>query len=62
MAGIKEEVNPLLERLSDDASIEDVQYQLYVIGKVRNGLDSVEHEGGLTQDQVEERLGKRLVD
>ena len=51
----------MLARLPNDASIEDVQYHLYVIDKVRNGLESVEKEGGLTQDQVEARLSKWLV-
>ena len=51
----------MLERLPHDASIEDVQYHLYVIDKVRKGLESIERDGGLTQEQVEARLGKWLV-
>ena len=58
---IREEVESLLDRLPDDSTIEDVQYHLYVIDKVRNGLESVERDGGLTQEQVEERLSKWLV-
>ncbi len=61
MSIIKDEVTSLLDRLPDDASIEDVQYHLYVIDKVRKGLESVERDGGLTQEQVEERLSKWLV-
>ena len=61
MSIVKDEVTSLLDRLPDDASIEDVQYHLYVIDKVRNGLESVERDGGLTQQQVEERLSKWLV-
>ncbi len=61
MSMIKDEVISLLDRLPDDASIEDVQYHLYVIDKVRKGLESVEREGGLTQEQVDERLSKWLV-
>ena len=52
------EVESLLERLPTDASIEDIQYHLYVMNKVRKGLESIERDGGLTQDQVEERLSK----
>lgn len=58
---VREEVESLLDRLPDDSTIEDVQYHLYVIDKVRNGLKSVERDGGLTQEQVEERLSKWLV-
>jgi hypothetical protein len=61
MTPIKDEVIALLNRLPDDASLEDIQYHLYVIEKVRNGLDSIEKEGGLTQEQVEERLSKWLT-
>ena len=61
MSPIKEEVGSLLERLPQDATIEDVQYHLYVIDKVQKGLESIERDGGLTQEQVEERLSKWLV-
>lgn len=61
MTPVKDEVIALLNRLPDDASLEDIQYHLYVIEKVRNGLDSIDKEGGLTQEQVEERLSKWLV-
>jgi hypothetical protein len=61
MSAIKEEVNSLLDRLPDDASIEDVQYHLYVVEKVRNGLDAARSEGTVTQEQAEEKLGKWLM-
>ena len=61
MSIVKDEVTSMLDRLPDDASIEDVQYHLYVIDKVRKGLESVERDGGLSQEQVEERLSKWLV-
>ena len=60
MSAIKE-FTSLLEKLPSDASIEDIQYHLYVIDKVKKGLESVERDGGLTQNQVEERLSKWLV-
>ena len=61
MSPVIQEVESMLERLPHDASIEDVQYHLYVIDKVRKGLESIERDGGLTQEQVEARLGKWLV-
>src|SRR5690606_25713543 len=61
MNSLKEEVTALLERLPDDSTIEDVQYQLYVLENVRNGLDAAKTEGTLTQREAEERLGKWLV-
>ena len=39
MSTAKEEVLALLSKLPDDCSLEDIQYYLYVIEKVRNGLE-----------------------
>lgn len=61
MTPVLEDVESLIERLPKDATIEDLQYHLYVIDKVRKGLESIETDGGLTQEQVEDRLGKWLV-
>ena len=36
MSTAKEEVEALLEKLPDDCSLEDIQYHLYVIEKVRS--------------------------
>ena len=58
---IREEVKSLLERLPSDASIEDLQYHLYVIEKVQHGLEAAENEGTLTQEEAEEKLGKWLI-
>ena len=60
MSLVKDEVTSLLERLPEDASIEDVQYHLYVVEKIRNGLDA-RTEGTVTHEQAEERLGKWLI-
>lgn len=61
MSAISEEVRSLLDRLPQDATIEDLQYQLYVFDKVKKGLESIERDGGLTQEEVESRLNKWLV-
>lgn len=58
MSALKEEVESLIERLPSDATIEDVQYHLYVMDKVNKGLESIEADGGLTQDEVETRLAR----
>ena len=61
MSVVKDEVTSLLDRLPEDASIEDVQYHLYVVEKVRNALDAARTEGTVTQEEAEERLGKWLI-
>ena len=61
MSTAKEEVESLLHKLPDNCSIEDVQYHLYVIEKVRHGLDAAEREETISQEEVEERLSKWLI-
>ena len=38
MSTAKSEIRSLLEKLPDDCSIEDVQYHLYVVEKIQNGI------------------------
>ncbi len=54
----KNEVQSLLQRLPDDCTLEDVQYHLYVIGKIRRGIERAETEGPVSQEEVERRLSK----
>jgi hypothetical protein len=56
MSTAKEEVEALLSKLPDDCSLEDIQYHLYVINKVRHGLEVADTRGTITQEQIEERL------
>lgn len=61
MQTVKQEVASLLEQLPEGSSLEDVQYHLYVIGKIRRGLERAETESALSQAQAEARLGKWLT-
>jgi hypothetical protein len=62
MSTAKEEVEALLNKLPDDCSIEDIQYHLYVIEKVRKGLEVADSQGTVTQEEVERRFGKWLTE
>jgi hypothetical protein len=62
MSTAKEEVNVLLSKLPDDCSFEDIQYHLYVIEKIRNGLDAAKSRGTVPQEEVEERFRKWLIE
>lgn len=61
MSTTKDKINSLLKNLPDNCSIEDVQYHLYVIEKVRNGLLVADTQGTRTQGEAEERLKKWLI-
>jgi len=62
MSTAKEEVQALLSKLPDDCSLEDIQYHLYVIEKVSNGLEAADSQGTISQEEVEQRLGKWLIE
>lgn len=57
----KKEVESLLSKLPDDCSLEDVQYHLYVIKKVRHGLAMVNTARTLAQEEAEGLLNKWVI-
>jgi hypothetical protein len=61
MVRAKEEVAELLRRLPDDTSLEDIQYHLYVLVKVRSGLAAADTQGGVPQEEAESRLSRWLT-
>jgi hypothetical protein len=61
MATAKEDVETLLAKLPDDCSLEDIQYHLYVLEKVRHGLETADTEGVVSQNDAEARLSKWLT-
>jgi len=58
MINVKSEVSQLLNKLPDNCTIEDIQYHLYVIEKIRKGIESAESNGALDQKEVENRFKK----
>ena len=62
MSTVKQDVESLLKRLPDNVSVEDIQYHLYVLDKVRRGLEEARVNGTLSQEDVESRFGKWLTE
>ena len=62
MSTAKQDAALLLSRLPDDCSVEDIQYHLYVLDKVRSGLEDAHRSGTLSQEEVEARLSKWLTE
>jgi ribosomal protein S20 len=58
MLTAKEEVKSLLNTLTDDCTIEDIQYHLYVIEKVQRGIERAEKEGVIEQEEIERKFSK----
>jgi predicted transcriptional regulator len=58
MKTAKDEVRELLESLPDDASLEDIQYHIYVRQKVQKGLDAARGGRTLTHQEVVRRMSR----
>ena len=56
----KQEVQELLGRLPDDATLEDIQYHIYVRQKVLRGLVDVDAGRTVSQDEAEARMARWL--
>jgi hypothetical protein len=61
MSAPKSEVKSMIEGLPEDASFEDIQYHLYVLEKVKRGLERAESEGAVSHEEAKVRLSKWLA-
>lgn len=61
MSTTKPEVESLLSKLPDDCSLEDIQYHLYVLEKVRQGLRLAATKGSVSQEEAEVHLSKWII-
>ena len=57
MATVKEEARKLLERLPDEASWDDLMYEIYVQKKIDMGLKAAEAGKLIPHEEVKSRLG-----
>jgi predicted transcriptional regulator len=61
MSSPKAEVSSMLKALPEDASLEDIQYHLYVLEKVKRGLERAEAEGTISHEEAKARLSQWLA-
>ncbi len=54
----KSQVEWLPGRLRDDCTLEDIQYHLYVVEKIRRGLELADAQGTVTQEELERLLDR----
>ena len=57
----KAELASMLKALPEDASLEDFQYHLYVLEKVKHGLGRAETESAISHDDAKTHFGKWLA-
>lgn len=58
MKTAKQEVRELLEQLPESASLEDIQYRIYVWKKIQAGLDTEAEGRVISQAEVERRMAR----
>jgi hypothetical protein len=58
MSTPKQQIETLLHKLPENCSLEDIQYHLYVLDKVRRGVEDAKQHGTFSQDDVEKRLSQ----
>jgi predicted transcriptional regulator len=56
----KDEVRKLLDRLPDEASLEDIQYEVYVLDDIRRGTEEIDRGDVVEHEEVKRRLTKWL--
>ncbi len=56
----KQQVQEILEKLPEDASLEDIQYHIYVRQKIEQGLEDVSAGRVVSHEEVQRRLAKWL--
>ncbi|MBI4470744.1 MAG: hypothetical protein HY650_15630 [Acidobacteria bacterium] len=62
MGTVKQDLVALVQQLPDDCPLEDVQYHLYILEKIRRGLEDFEAGRVATQEEVEARFAPWLVE
>lgn len=58
METAKEEVQRILDSLPDNATLEDIQYRIYVRQAITAGLRDIDQERVVSQEEVERRMAR----
>jgi hypothetical protein len=57
---VKEQLHKIVDELPEEDAVEEMQYRLYVMRKVKKGLASIDDGHGISHDQVLDRMKKWL--
>ena len=61
MQTAKQDVEHLLHQLPDDSTLEDIQYHLYVLEKIKRGQQAITDGKRYTSEEARERLGRWIT-
>ncbi|HUP24610.1 MAG TPA: hypothetical protein VNB06_16915 [Thermoanaerobaculia bacterium] len=59
MSSIKEEARQLVDKLPEEATWDDLMYEIYVRQKIHAGLEAVKQGRVVPHDEVKERFASR---
>ncbi|MDI6791301.1 MAG: hypothetical protein QME81_00310 [bacterium] len=59
MSRVKDQAVELIKALSDDCTIEDIQYHLYVREKVERGIQAINEGRIVSQEEAERKVQVR---
>jgi predicted transcriptional regulator len=60
MVAVKQEAQEMIQNLPDNCTYEDIQYHLYVIEKIRNGISRAEKGEVSSHQDAKQRMAKWL--
>jgi len=60
MVSMKKQVQELVNRLPEEATLEEIQYHLYVLQKIHRGLSDLAEGRTSSQEEVESRIREWL--
>ena len=61
MQSAKQDVVHLLDKLPDDSTLEDIQYHLYVLDKIKRGQQSIADGKRCTSEEARDRLSQWIT-
>lgn len=60
MLAIKQEAQDMIQNLPDNCTYEDIQYHLYIVEKIKNGMNRAENGEVSTHHDAKVRMAKWL--
>ena len=62
MIGVKQEAQKIIQNLPDNCTYEDIQYHLYVVEKIKNGIKRAENGEVSSHQNAKAGMAKWLTD
>jgi len=60
MSDVKSQAQAVLQKLPDDCTFEDLQYELYVLEKIRKSEESIARDGTISHEDAKRRMAQWL--